>query len=72
MNICMKIGLGLKFSPTTVLQIKLSFVKKIQKLNIHFLFFGFFFLIMGLSLEGGGGYCLNKYFVWGPMVPQKQ
>lgn len=50
MNICMKIGLGLKFSPTTVLQIKLSFVKTIQKLNIHF----FFFLIMGLSLEGGG------------------
>lgn len=52
MNICMKIGLGLKFSPTTVLQIKLSFVKTIQKLNIHFLLF---FLIMGLSLEGGGG-----------------
>lgn len=49
MNICMKIGLGLKFSPTTVLQIKLSFVKTIQKLNINF-----FFLIMGLSLEGGG------------------
>lgn len=68
MNIYMKIGLGLKFSPTTVLQIKLSFVKTIQKLNIHFLLF---FLIMGLSLEGGG-YCLNKYFVWGPMVPQKQ
>lgn len=39
MNICMKIGLGLKFSPTTVLQIKLSFVKTIQKLNINFLFF---------------------------------
>lgn len=54
MNICMKIGLGLKFSPTTVLQIKLSFVKTIQKLNIHFLFCFVFFFIMGLSLEGGG------------------
>lgn len=53
MNICMKIGLGLKFSPTTVLQIKLSFVKTIQKLNIHFLFVCFLY-IMGLSLEGGG------------------
>lgn len=54
MNICMKIGLGLKFSPTTVLQIKLSFVKTIQKLNIHYLFV-FFFFDNGPFIGRGGG-----------------
>lgn len=52
MNICMKIGLGLKFSPTTVVQIKLKFCKDNSKVKHSFLFV---FLIMGLSLEGGGG-----------------
>lgn len=63
--ICMKIGLGLKFSPTTVVQIKLKFCKDNSKVK-H----SFFFLIMGLSLEGG--YRLNKYFLGGSMVPQNQ
>lgn len=60
MNICMKIGLGLKFSPTTVLQIKLSFVKTIQKLNIHFLFCFVLFFDNGPFIGRGGGTVLFK------------
>lgn len=55
MNICMKIGLGLKFSPTTVLQIKLSFVKTIQKLKHSFFVLFFLFFDNGPFIGRGGG-----------------
>lgn len=71
MNICMKIGLGLNFFTNYRRANKAKFCKDNSKVKHSFFVLFCFFFIMGLSLEGGG-YCLNKYFVWGPMVPQKQ
>lgn len=53
MNICMKIGLGLKFSPTTVVQIKLKFCKDNSKVK-HSFFVLFFFFGNGPFIERGG------------------
>lgn len=55
MNICMKIGLGLKFSPTGNYRLanKAKFCKDNSKVKHSFFVLFFVCLIMGLSLEGG-------------------
>lgn len=62
----MKIGLGLKFSPTGNYRLanKAKFCKDNSKVKHSFFFDNGPFI--------GGGYRLNKYFVGGSMVPQKQ